>query len=301
MTEPTGLTKYLNHSLSYGMVDKLPPLANLEAYISAVQRVPMLTPEEEKEYSERYRKQGDLQAAGKLVLSHLKLVVSTARQYLGYGLPYADLIQEGSIGLMKAVKRFDPEKGARLGTFALHAIKAEIHEYILKNWRLVRISTTKAHRKLFFNLRSLKGSNETLDLQLAEKIAKKLSVKPSDVFEMDVRMSGQDLALEADNHEEDHFAPIAYLEAVGSQPEEIIEQKNKARLQTQGLSAALETLDPRSRAIVESRWLAEEGQEKTLHELADEYGVSAERVRQIESAAMKKMRLTLNAQPSTSK
>jgi RNA polymerase sigma-32 factor len=296
MTKSIGLTQYVNQSLSYGMLDKLPPISNLEAYITAVQLIPMLSPEEERDYATRYQQKGDLQAAGRLVLSHLKLVVSTARQYLGYGLPYADLIQEGSIGLMKAVKRFDPDKGARLGTFALHAIKAEIHEFILKNWRLVRIATTKAHRKLFFNLRSLKGASSSLDQQLAEKIAKELDVKVSDVFDMDVRMAGQDVALELDNAEDEHFSPIAYLEAEGSQPEEIIEQKGKVRLHTQGLSDALDVLDSRSRAIVESRWLADEGDEKTLHQLAEEYGVSAERVRQIEAAAMKKMRLTLSSE-----
>jgi RNA polymerase sigma-32 factor len=275
----------------------LPPIANLEAYISAVHRIPMLTITEEIDLSQKYIQTGDLNAASKLVLSHLRLVVSTARQYLGYGLPHADLIQEGTIGLMKAVKRFDPDRGARLSTFAIHAIKAEIHEFILKNWRLVKIATTKAHRKLFFNLRSLKGTQEHLDQALAEKIAKELDVKPAEVFEMDVRMTGRDLAMEGDSDDEsdNHFAPVHYLESEGSSPTEQIELKNQSYLQTEALSQALNTLDERSQNIIKSRWLASEGEGKTPHELAEVYKVSAERIRQIENAAMKKMRLTLSS------
>jgi RNA polymerase sigma-32 factor len=275
----------------------LPTLGNLDAYISAVNRLPMLSAEEEARLAHRWREQGDKDAAGKLVLSHLRLVVSTARQYLGYGLPHADLIQEGNIGLMKAVKRFDPAHGVRLVSYALHWIKAEIHEYILRNWRLVKVATTKAQRKLFFNLRSMKTGNAGMnDAQIAD-MAQALNVRREDVVEMESRMGGADVALDPTVEDgEESFAPIAYLADTATEPVAVLEARGRDRLQGEGLESALEQLDPRSRAIVEQRWLQvdDDGSGgKTLHELAAVYGVSAERIRQIEVAAMKKMRKSL--------
>jgi len=272
-------------------------LGNIEAYISAVNRIPMLTHEEESSLARRLRDQNDLAAAQKLVMSHLRLVVSIARGYLGYGLPHADLIQEGNIGLMKAVKRFDPDQGVRLVSYAMHWIKAEIHEYILKNWRLVKIATTKAQRKLFFNLRSHKESLDAMTPAQVEDLAKSLNVKREEVIEMETRMSGHDIALDApSDDEDDKFAPIAYLSSDASEPTKALEAKQYDRLQSEGLEAALDKLDPRSRRIVEARWLAnDDGSGATLHELADEFGVSAERIRQIESAALKKMKGALAA------
>ena len=272
-------------------------LGNIEAYISAVNRIPMLTHEEESSLARRLRDQNDLAAAQKLVMSHLRLVVSIARGYLGYGLPHADLIQEGNIGLMKAVKRFDPDQGVRLVSYAMHWIKAEIHEYILKNWRLVKIATTKAQRKLFFNLRSHKESLDAMTPAQVEDLAKSLNVKREEVIEMETRMSGHDIALDApSDDEDDKFAPIAYLSSDASEPTKALEAKQYDRLQSEGLAAALDKLDPRSRRIVEARWLAnDDGSGATLHELADEFGVSAERIRQIESAALKKMKGALAA------
>jgi RNA polymerase sigma-32 factor len=272
------------------------PTGSIEAYIQAANRVPLLTEQEEGELARRLRDDNDVEAARKLVLSHLRLVISIARGYLGYGLPHADLIQEGNIGLMKAVKRFDPERGVRLVSFAMHWIKAEIHEYILKNWRLVKVATTKAQRKLFFNLRSMKQGLGTLGHEDVKRIAHDLGVKPEEVIEMETRLSGGDISLEADNDDEDaRFAPIAYLAADSSvEPSMMLERKEYDRLQSDGLRDALAALDERSRTIVQRRWLVDEGEDAaTLHELAAEYGVSAERIRQIEAKAMQKMRAAL--------
>ncbi|MFC7516222.1 RNA polymerase sigma factor RpoH [Herbaspirillum sp. GCM10030257] len=272
-------------------------LGNIEAYISAVNRIPMLTHEEETSLAREFREKNDLGAAQKLVMSHLRLVVSIARGYLGYGLPHADLIQEGNIGLMKAVKRFDPDQGVRLVSYAMHWIKAEMHEYILKNWRLVKVATTKAQRKLFFNLRSHKEGLDAMTPAQVDDLAKSLNVKREEVIEMETRMSGHDIALDApSDDEDDKFAPIAYLSSEASEPTRTLEARQYDRLQSEGLETALGKLDPRSRRIVEARWLAnDDGSGATLHELADEFGVSAERIRQIESAALKKMKGTLAA------
>ncbi|WP_353152462.1 RNA polymerase sigma factor RpoH [Herminiimonas fonticola] len=272
-------------------------LGNIDAYISAVNRLPMLTHEEEISLAKRLRDDNDLGAAQKLVLSHLRLVVSIARGYLGYGLPHADLIQEGNIGLMKAVKRFDPDQGVRLVSYSMHWIKAEMHEYILKNWRLVKVATTKAQRKLFFNLRSHKTGLDAMTPDQVEALAKTLNVKREEVIEMETRLSGRDIALEAPtDDEDDKFAPIAYLSSDLQEPTRVLEAQRHDRLQTEGLSSALGKLDPRSRRIVEARWLAnDDGSGATLHELADEFGVSAERIRQIEAVALKKMKGSLAA------
>jgi len=269
-------------------------LGTIDAYISAVNRLPMLTVEEEGRLARKFRDDEDLSAARELILSHLRLVVSIARQYLGYGLPHADLVQEGNVGLMKAVKRFDPDRGVRLVSFAIHWVKAEIHEYILKNWRLVKIATTKAQRKLFFNLRSMKRDSNALNSDQVADIATKLNVRPEDVSEMEVRLSGQDMALEGRNDDgESEFAPIAYLSDEGQQePTRVLESRERDKLQGQGLLGAIDTLDPRSRRIIEARWLQDDGG-STLQELADEFGVSAERIRQIEARAMGKMRTAL--------
>jgi RNA polymerase sigma-32 factor len=275
-------------------------LGTIDSYIQAVNRLPLLTAEEEHDYAVRLRDNEDLEAARRLVLSHLRLVVSIARGYLGYGLPHSDLIQEGNVGLMKAVKRFDPERGVRLVSFAMHWIKAEMHEYILKNWRLVKVATTKAQRKLFFNLRSHKTGTATFTPAEVEALAKELNVKREEVIEMETRLSGGDIALEGqiDDGEED-FAPIAYLKDENNEPTRVLEGQRRDRMQTDGIAAALEKLDPRSRRIVEARWLAEDDDGKvgsaTLHDLAGEFGVSAERIRQIEVAAMKKMKTALAA------
>ncbi|MDR1162454.1 MAG: RNA polymerase sigma factor RpoH, partial [Candidatus Accumulibacter sp.] len=234
----------------------------------------------------RFREKNDLEAARQLVLSHLRLVISIARGYLGYGLPHADLIQEGNIGLMKAVKRFDPARGVRLVSFAIHWIKAEIHEYVLRNWRMVKLATTKAQRKLFFNLRGMKPANEVLTPAQIEDISHKLSVKPEEVAEMETRLYGRDESLE--KSDEDGFSPIAYLEDRSSEPLRVLERRAADRMQGPGLQAALRALDERGRRIVEARWLADEP--ATLQELAVEFGVSAERIRQIETKAMQKMR-----------
>lgn len=272
-------------------------MGSIEAYISAVNRIPVLTAEQEKDLAEKLQKDGDLDAARALIMSHLRLVVAISRQYLGYGIAHADLIQEGNIGLMKAVKRFNVSHGVRLVSFAVHWIKAEINEYIIRNWRLVKVATTKAQRKLFFNLRSMRPDGQTLDPEQVEGIAKKLNVRPEDVTEMEVRLSGRDMALEGSSDEDEDFAPISYLSDEGEQePGHILAQNNRYALQTRGIDAALEQLDPRSRDIIQSRWLQDEGEGKTLQELATQYGVSAERVRQIENAAIKKMRKVLEAQ-----
>ena len=287
----------------------VPSLGNLDAYISAVNRVPLLTHDEEIDFAKRLRASGDLDAAGKLVLSHLRLVVSISRKYLGYGLPHGDLIQEGNVGLMKAVKRFDPDQGVRLVSYAMHWIKAEIHEYILKNWRMVKVATTKAQRKLFFNLRSMKQSlkddaedvdthRSTLTQSEVDTLASTLNVKREEVLEMETRLSGGDVALEpqSDDSGEESFAPIAYLADESNEPTRVLEARNRDWLAGDGITLALDALDPRSRRIVEERWLKVNDDSSggmTLHELAAEYGVSAERIRQIEVAAMKKMRKAL--------
>jgi RNA polymerase sigma-32 factor len=264
--------------------------SSLEAYIQAVNSYPILSQEEEVELARRYRRQGDLEAAWKLVLSHLRVVVAIARGYMGYGLPQADLIQEGNIGLMKAVKRFDPERGVRLVSFAVHWIRAEIHEFILRNWRIVKIATTKAQRKLFFNLRSLKNRLASLGAEDTRAVARQLGVKPGEVIEMETRMSGQDVALEPAGEAEDElYSPIAYLAAEDAEPVHLLEREETARLRSIGLEKALESLDARSRRIIEARWL-EEKEPATLHELAAEFGVSAERIRQIEAKALAKMK-----------
>ena len=271
-------------------------VGNIDAYISTVNRLPMLSQEEEASLARKLRDEGDLASAQKLVMSHLRLVVSIARGYLGYGLPHADLIQEGNIGLMKAVKRFDPEQGVRLVSYAMHWIKAEIHEYILRNWRMVKLATTKAQRKLFFNLRSHKTGLDTMTPEQVDDLAASLNVKREEVIEMETRLSGRDIALDASSDDDDDakFAPISYLSADHSEPLKVLEAKQYDRLQSEGLELALSALDARARRIVEARWLAnDDGSGATLHELAEEFGVSAERIRQIEVAAMKKMKAAL--------
>jgi RNA polymerase sigma-32 factor len=268
---------------------------SLDTYIQAVSRFPILSEAEELRFAREYREHGDLDAARQLVLSHLRLVVSIARGYLGYGLPHADLIQEGNVGLMKAVKRFDPDRGVRLVSFAVHWIRAEIHEHILRNWRIVKIATTKAQRKLFFNLRSMKKSHAALTRDETDQMAAQLRVKPSDVSEMEQRLSGQDIALEPlGEDEEDKFGPISYLSNPDDEPGRVLEHEESERLRSQGLEKALASLDARSRRIIEARWLTE-GDALTLHDLAEEFGVSAERIRQIEAQAMKKMRAQIPA------
>jgi len=290
----------------------VPSLGNLDAYVSAVNRLPMLSATEEVELARSLRDKGDVQAAGRLVLSHLRLVVSISRQYLGYGLPQGDLIQEGNVGLMKAVKRFDPEQGVRLVSYAMHWIKAEIHEYILKNWRMVKVATTKAQRKLFFNLRSMKQGLKQGQSELADggetfrntltptevaHVAAELGVKPEEVIEMETRLGGGDVALEPQTDDgEESYAPIAYLADDSTEPTRVIEAHRRDWLAGDGIAQALDALDARSRRIVEERWLKVNDDSSggmTLHDLASEYGVSAERIRQIEVAAMKKMRKAL--------
>jgi RNA polymerase sigma-32 factor len=269
-------------------------VGSLESYIHSVNRFPMLTHEEELDYAVRFRRDNDLDAARQLVVSHLRVVVSVARGYAGYGLPQADLIQEGNVGLMKAVKHFDPERGVRLVSFALHWIRAEIHEYILRNWRLVKIATTKAQRKLFFNLRSMKQGLESLKPKQIKEIARDLNVSEQDVVEMEARFNGHEVSLEpGSNDEDDNFSPITYLASASEdEPSRLLEQKQLENLNTKGLAHALESLDERSRRIIEARWLRE-GSALTLHDLADEFGVSAERIRQIEQKAMAKMHAAL--------
>jgi RNA polymerase sigma-32 factor len=274
----------------------LPPVSSLESYIQAVNAIPMLTLEREQALGRRLRDENDLTAARDLVLSHLRLVVSVARNYMGYGLPQADLVQEGNLGLMKAVKRFDPERGVRLASFAIHWIKAEMHEYILRNWRMVKIATTKAQRKLFFNLRSMKPTMAALTPKEIRQVAQTLNVKESEVIEMEQRLQGGDIALEPapDDTREDIVTPIAYLAEPGEGPAELFEREEGEALKADGLTRALSSLDERSRRIIRARWLAE-SDPKTLHELADEFGVSAERIRQIEAKAMQKMKKELAA------
>jgi len=269
---------------------------SLETYIRSVNSLPLLTVERERELARRYHGAADLEAARELVLAHLRVVVAISRGYLGYGLPQADLVQEGNIGLMKAVKRFDPERGVRLVSFAVHWIRAEIHEYILRNWRIVKIATTKAQRKLFFNLRSLKRGPAALGVEEAKAVASQLGVKPEEVVEMETRLTGRDIALEpAGDDEDESFAPISYLEAEDAEPGRVLEHAQTARLRGEGLEMALAQLDPRSRRIIEARWLTEK-ESATLHDLAAEFGVSAERIRQIEAKALARMKNVIGAQ-----
>lgn len=256
-----------------------------------IKSFPVLTAEEEYDYATKLKNNNDLEAAQKLIVSHLRLVASIARGYVGYGLPQSDLIQEGNIGLMKAVKRFDPDRGVRLVSFAMHWIKAEMHEYIIRNWRLVKTATTKAQRKLFFNLRSMKNSHETLNTDQINHIAKELNVKPEDVMEMEYRLNGQEISLDAQTDEEgeESFSPIAYLEAETPEPSDFLANQQNEQLQSLALSKALNNLDDRSRRVLEARWLNEKNS-STLHDLADEFGVSAERIRQIEQKAMQKIK-----------
>ncbi len=271
------------------------PTGSLEAYIQTVNRFPMLSLEEEHALARRFRDQGDLEAARGLVLSHLRLVVALARGYLGYGLPHADLIQEGNIGLMKAVKRFDPDRGVRLVSFAIHWIKAEIHEYILRNWRLVKLATTKAQRKLFFNLRSMKKGLAPLSSADVARVATELRVKPAEVVEMETRLSGQEVAFEGDPDDDEAYAPVNYLAADhDAEPLRLLEAKESEENRSAGLESALNSLDARSRRIIEARWLREKDA-ATLHDLAAEFKVSAERIRQIEAKALEKMRKALPA------
>jgi len=268
------------------------PTGSIEAYIQTVSRFPILSLEQERALARRWRDEGDLDAARGLVLSHLRLVVAVARGYLGYGLPHADLIQEGNIGLMKAVKRFDPERGVRLVSFAIHWIKAEIHEYILRNWRLVKVATTKAQRKLFFNLRSMKSDLAPMSGADVERVASELRVKPEEVVEMETRLSGREIAFEGERDDEEAFAPADYLAASAAEPDQVLEAKEEESSKVENLESALAVLDPRSRRIIQARWLKEKDT-ATLHDLAAEFKVSAERIRQLEAKALQKMRKAL--------
>ena len=265
------------------------PVGSLESYIQAVNRFPILSPEQEVGLARKLRDENDVDAARELVLSHLRVVVAIARGYMGYGLPHGDLIQEGNIGLMKAVKRFDPERGVRLVSFAVHWIRAEIHEFVLRNWRMVKIATTKAQRKLFFNLRSMKPTLDPLTRSEIGSIARQLKVKPEEVAEMEMRLAGQEIALEPPTDDDESYAPIAYLADRSPEPSEVVEAREEETLKTRGLASALANLDARSRRIIETRWLREKDP-ATLHELAAEFKVSAERIRQIEAKALQKMK-----------
>ena len=268
------------------------PLGSLDAYIGAVHQIPVLTSEEERALAVRYRDQEDLDAARELVHSHLRFVVHVARGYNGYGLPVGDLIQEGNIGLMKAVKRFDPEMGVRLVSFAVHWIRAEMHEYILKNWRIVKIATTKAQRKLFFNLRKSKTRLGWMNAAEVTAVAKDLNVSEREVLEMESRLSGRDIGFDAPADDDDDHAPpspAAYLTAAEEDPSQVYERADSEDNQLQLLREGLAELDTRSRDIIKRRWLDADSK-ITLQELADEYGVSAERIRQIEANALKKMK-----------
>ncbi|WP_082889190.1 RNA polymerase sigma factor RpoH [Methylovorus sp. MM2] len=270
-------------------------LDSLDQYMRTIKAFPVLTAEEEYDLATRLRKDNDLESAKGLIVSHLRLVASIARGYAGYGLPQADLIQEGNIGLMKAVKRFDPDRGVRLVSFAMHWIKAEINEYIVRNWRLVKVATTKAQRKLFFNLRSMRSGTGSLKPEEVAHIARELKVKPEEVLEMESRMGGHEISLEgnSDDEHEDAFSPISYLEDPQLEPSEKLAEQQADHIQTDGLASALNSLDERSRRIVQARWLQEDSS-STLHDLAAEFGVSAERIRQIEQKAMQKMKAALS-------
>ena len=278
--------------MSYSLSLPIPSATDsVDHYLRAIKAFPLLSAEEEYDFATRLQRDNDLEAAKGLILSHLRLVASIARGYAGYGLPQADLIQEGNIGLMKAVRRFDPERGVRLVSFAVHWIKAEINEFVLRNWRLVKVATTKAQRKLFFNLRSMKQHSGSLHPDEIADIARELDVKPEDVIEMESRMGGHDIALEShgDDDADDNWSPIAYLEDHRPEPSQFLADQQIELMETSGLQQALASLDERSRHIVESRWLRDDGG-ATLHDLAAEYGVSAERIRQIEQKALLKMK-----------
>lgn len=279
------------HSESMALM--VPRTGSLEAYISSVNSIPMLSAEEEKSLAERLQQNGDLQAARQLIMSHLRFVVHVARSYQGYGLPQADLIQEGNIGLMKAVKRFDPTLGVRLVSFAVHWIKAEIHEYVLRNWRIVKVATTKAQRKLFFNLRKAKKRLGWFTHDEVNTVARELGVSSSEVLEMESRMSAHDAAFDAgvdDNDDnETVFAPSQYLEDKSSDVAATVEAEDWEAQANRRLSHALASLDERSQAIIRARWL-DDGNKATLHDLAETFQVSAERIRQLEANAMKKLR-----------
>ena len=286
-----GVTISMNQAISL----PVPAAYSLDSYIQTVNRYPMLSVEDEQRLARAWHDDQDIEAARQLVVSHLRVVVSVSRHYLGYGLPQADLIQEGNVGLMKAVKRFDPDRGVRLVSFALHWIRAEIHEYVLRNWRLVKVATTKAQRKLFFNLRSLKQSLNTLTIEQADAMARELNVSRKDVLEMETRLSGHDVSIDpAVDDGEESYSPLAYLASPDENPAQLLERQQTERLRHDGLVAALENLDERSRHIIKARWLTE-GEAATLHELAAEYGVSAERIRQIEARALQKMRALIPA------
>ena len=271
---------------------------SLEAYIQSVNRLPLLTLEQEQAFARRWRETNDVEAARELVLSHLRLVVAVARGYLGYGLPHADLIQEGNVGLMKAVKRFDPARGVRLVSFAIHWIRAEIHEYVLRNWRLVKVATTKAQRKLFFNLRSMKQGLAPLGAAEVARVAAELKVKPEEVMEMETRLAGREIGFEADDSDEEAYAPVHYLAAdPEAEPSSVLEAQEEERVGAAGLQRALASLDARSRRIVQARWLKEKNQ-ATLHDLAAEFKVSAERIRQIEAKALEKMKKVMQSAPA---
>ena len=269
------------------------PVGSLDHYIQAVNAVPMLSAEEERELATRLREHNDLDAARKLVLSHLRFVVHIARGYVGYGLPLGDLIQEGNVGLMKAVRRFDPRVGVRLVSFAVHWIRAEIHEFVLRNWRLVKVATTKSQRKLFFNLRKAKKHLGWLSKDETEAVARDLGVTPREVTEMEQRLAGQDLSLDPDPTDEESYAPVAYLPAPNADPADVIEQDDWSTNAHDALGEALEKLDPRSRDILVRRWLSDK--KATLQELAAEYNVSAERIRQIEANAIGKLKTMMAA------
>jgi RNA polymerase sigma-32 factor len=272
------------------------PVGNLDSYIQAVNAVPALSAEDEHELASRLRLRDDLDAARQLVMAHLRFVVHIARGYTGYGLPLGDLIQEGNLGLMKAIKRFDPDHGVRLVSFAVHWIRAEIHEFIIRNWRIVKVATTKAQRKLFFNLRSSKKRLGWLNQQEVDKVAQDLGVSPDVVLEMESRLSGQDVSFDPQPQSDDDddgngMAPATYLQDAHSDPAEVLERQDWQERASSHLPIALERLDPRSRDILQRRWLAEN--KPTLHELAAEYNVSAERIRQLENNAIKKLRTHL--------
>ena len=281
------------------MAMPLPMMAgSLESYIQSVNRIPLLSLEQEQDFARRWREKDDVEAARQLVLSHLRLVVAVARGYLGYGLPHADLIQEGNVGLMKAVKRFDPSRGVRLVSFAIHWVKAEIHEYILRNWRLVKVATTKAQRKLFFNLRSMKQGLAPLGSAEIARVAAELKVKPEEVTEMETRLAGREVAFEADEDDEEGYAPVQYLAGnPEDEPSRVLEAREEERDGSAGLKTALASLDVRSRRIVEARWLREKDA-ATLHDLAAEFKVSAERIRQIEAKALEKMKKVMQSAPA---
>ncbi len=297
---PDGFVKLnsIENYLGIGTMTKdlaLLPTGNIDAYISASYQIPMLTPDEERDLAVRLRDHGDMDAARRLVLSHLRFVIRIARGYLGYGLPLPDLIQEGSVGLMKAVRRFEPDIGVRLVSFAVHWIRAEIHEYILRNWRIVKVATTKAQRKLFFNLRSAKKRLGWFTREEVESVARELDVKPETVLEMESRLSNQDLAFDGDDSDDDEgpAAPSTYLPDMRMEPASDLERQDTMKDRYDRLHAALGGLDERSKAILQARWLTEKKQ--TLHELAAQFGVSAERIRQIEKNAMRKMKTHLEA------